>query len=655
MIDFGQVLNAFNDVRRELLGRRVVSGQSSDQRIDSLSGHWNGYLGSSALASATAASCLCVVAKATSDESRRDAYRSLARRTVAWLSACQNEDGGWGDTPKSPSRLAATMLVRACFHLADAAAAHAPALERAQRYIKEQGGLIELRRQCGRDKTLLALILTNCALAGLAAWSDVPPLAFEFSWLPQPMRRVLGLSTAGYAAPALVASGQARYFHRQPRNPLAWMARRLSLRTSMRVLQYMQPPSGGFFEAVPLTSFVVMSLASTGRVEHDVTRRGIGFILDAVRPDGSWAIDTNLAVRTTSLAVNALSAATGDVGALGCADWLLDCQQRDPSPLTRAAPGGWSWNASRGAAPTSGDTALALLALAVLAKSRTEGSRQRAVGSGQGTNGSLAFQPTADRLLSNPSEAAQRGIQWLLDVQNDDGGWATFSRGQRNLPLEQSAPDNTALAIRALHAWREEVGSRKNEEGSHASLPTAMQASIQRGLGFLVTSQRRDGSWPAVGFGNSAWPRNENPVCGTALVILAYRDLDLMDHPAVARGVQWLAANVDPGGGWGGGRGTSGAASVGASSVEETALALEALLSSGGNGGPAEAYMPVIEENVQWLISAVREGRHRQAAPIGLHLTGLWYDEAIYPLAFTVEALGQAVRRLAPHGKHPPL
>jgi squalene-hopene/tetraprenyl-beta-curcumene cyclase len=444
-------------------------------------------------------------------------------------------------------------------------------------------------------------------------------LAFELSWLPQPMRRVLGMSTAGYAAPAMVATGQARYFHRQPRNPLAWMARRLSVRTSMRMLQWMQPPSGGFFEAVPLTSFVVMSLASTGRCDHPVTRRGVGFLLDAVRPDASWPIDTNLAVRTTSLAVCALASASGDVGALGCTDWLLQCQQRDPNPLTRAAPGGWSWNAAMGAAPSSCDTAQALLALAVMLKS------------GGAT----------DAANDHVYEAADRGVEWLLEVQNDDGGWPLFSRGQRSLPSEQSAADNTAVVIRALNAWRKNMITEETNETNDAEAP--IEAAITRGLEFLSTSQRRDGSWSAVGFGNSSWPRNENPVCGTALALLAFRDLDMIDRPTAVHGLQWLAANVDPGGGWGGGRGPN----PGLSSVEETALALEALLAS----GPAQNYLPLVEENLQWLVKAVHEGRHRQAAPIGLHLTGLWYDEAIYPLAFTVAALGQAVRRMSGYVK----
>ena len=183
------------------------------------------------------------------------------------------------------------------------------------------------------------------------------------------MLRFLRLGVVSYALPALVAIGQARFFHRGPWNPATWLWRRLSVGRSLRVLDGMQPPSGGFLEAIPLTSFVVMSLASTGRVDHAVVRHGVSFLLSTVREDGSWPIDVNLAVWNTALATTALAAATGDVGALGCVDWLLQAQQQGVHPFTGSAPGGWGWTDAAGAVPDADDTAAALLALKVLAES----------------------------------------------------------------------------------------------------------------------------------------------------------------------------------------------------------------------------------------------------------------------------------------------
>ena len=69
----------------------------------------------------------------------------------------------------------------------------------------------------------------------------------------------------------------------------------------------MQSESGGFLEATPLTSFVVMSLAGMGMSDHPTVVRGIEFLLASVRSDASWPIDTNLATWNTTLAMKALT------------------------------------------------------------------------------------------------------------------------------------------------------------------------------------------------------------------------------------------------------------------------------------------------------------------------------------------------------------
>ena len=49
------------------------------------------------------------------DEQRECALSELIMGSVRWLARRQNADGGWGDTDKSPSNIATTMLVRAAF------------------------------------------------------------------------------------------------------------------------------------------------------------------------------------------------------------------------------------------------------------------------------------------------------------------------------------------------------------------------------------------------------------------------------------------------------------------------------------------------------------------------------------------------------------
>lgn len=593
MIEHHELRLAYHAARRDLLAERVPAG------------HWVGELSGSALSTATAVSALSVVAQYTSEPSRREACRQLSARGIDYLRRSQNEDGGWGDTDKSFSNIATTMLARAAFHLSGTAEDHADLLQRAQQYVEGQGGIPAVRRRYGKDKTFAVPILANSALAKLVPWHEVHALPFELACLPYRLLRFLRLPMVSYAVPALVAIGQAKYFHEKPRKLMRRLIRRLAIGKSLRTLERMQPTSGGFLEAVPLTSFVVMGLAATGRADHRVVRQGVKFLLSSLRADNAWPIDVNLATWNTTLAVNALAAATGEVGALSCLDWLLSCQHRQRHPFTHAAPGGWGWNDRSGAVPDVDDTSGALLALLGLQNSGAESNRPRI------------------------QAAAADGVRWLLNVQNADGGWPTFCRGWGALPFDRSAADLTAHAVRALSAWRESLSDDR-------VLP-----SIRRGLRYLAQQQRPEGSWTPLWFGNQHRPDEQNPVYGTARVLLAYRDLGEFHREPARRGLKWLAANRSIEGGWGS---ASGPDRGGPCSVEETALAVEALVSACRE----PELQPAVEGGLRWLIGAVSEGRHRQSAPIGFYFAKLWYHERLYPLVFTVGALGRAVRCLCP-------
>src|SRR5436305_940672 len=183
-----------------------------------------------------------------------------------------------GGTELGLSNVATTMLVKAAFCLTGLPPHRGGLLERADGYIEAKGGIAGLRRRYGRDKTFAAPILANCALAGVVSWREVSALPFELACLPQHWFRHLHLPVVSYAIPALVAIGQAKFHFDPPWYPLRWL-RRAVLEKSLRVLEQMQPPSGGFLEATPPTSFVVMSLAAIGHADHLVVRRGVEFLV----------------------------------------------------------------------------------------------------------------------------------------------------------------------------------------------------------------------------------------------------------------------------------------------------------------------------------------------------------------------------------------
>jgi len=597
------LLAAYARVRQELLSEAATVG------------HWTGELASSALSTATAISALSLVGRhgATDGpqawvtlEIRRKIH-DLILAGIDWLAARQNADGGWGDTDRSLSNIATTMLVRAAIHLTVLPAKHGDLLERANEYCKRRGEFDGVRRRYGRDKTFAVPILTNCALAGMVPWREVSSLPFELACVPQHWFRFLRLPVVSYAIPALVAIGQCRFFHRPPLNPLLRWIRRRSQAKSLRVLAQMQPPSGGFLEATPLTSFVVMSLASMDLVEHPVVKAGAQFLFDSVRPDGSWPIDTNLATWNTTLALNALAQQPDEPPPFlpECLQWVLRCQHRQQHPFTGAEPGGWGWTDLSGAVPDADDTPSAMLALAKYASQ-------------------IADQRALDAALS-------QGIEWLLGLQNSDGGWPTFCRGWGTLPFDRSSPDLTAHVIRAFYACLQ------RKLGDEQRVTTA----LERGFNYLSKVQRADGSWVPLWFGNQHHEHEENPIYGSARVLLAYRETGRMHLPSAQRCWSWLASQQNTDGGWGGGPNLERGKANGPvqSSIEETALTLEALLPAG-----ADATMQArIDKGLSWLIEQIQAGHHRDAAPIGFYFAKLWYYERLYPVIFSASALGRAV------------
>ncbi|HYV37497.1 MAG TPA: prenyltransferase/squalene oxidase repeat-containing protein [Gemmataceae bacterium] len=585
-------------------------------------GHWVGELSSSALSTATAISALALVQKHTGDT----IHQPLIDGGVAWLAANQNADGGWGDTVKSLSNISTTMLCRAALHLTGAVERERETTNRAERWLAERYGktpaeLAEaVRQRYGKDRTFSVPILTTCALAGLVSWDEVPPLPFELACFPQSWFRFLRLHVVSYALPALIAIGQCVYHHKKPWNPITRLLRWLARGKSLKVLRAIQPTSGGYLEATPLTSFVTMSLAACGLARGEVAQHAIHFLVRSVRPDGSWAIDTNLATWVTTLAVNAISV-SGEFGLLEkqaeLRDWLLQQQYKERHAYTGAAPGGWAWTDLPGGVPDGDDTPGAILALASISK---------------------------DCDLN----AVQAAVKWLINLQNNDGGSPTFCRGWGHLPFDRSGSDLTAHVLRALFWWRKETYRFENHSDTFLMVDDSPEIldqkvirrsyeCIHKGISYLARTQRPDGSWLPLWFGNQHAPDDTNPTYGTARVLAAYRDLSMMDTEPAQRGVHWLLDNQNDDGGWGGCKGCP-------SSIEETSLAVEVLLDAeSGRAKPQAA----VNKGLVWLVEQVESGGLQNPTPIGFYFAKLWYFEKLYPMIFAVGALGRARRKLA--------
>ena len=605
-MDLAALDRTISTLRARLLARRTPDG------------HWEGRLASSALSTATA-----IVALSLDEKIADRSHQQLIASGVSWLIANQNEDGGWGDTVVSASNLSTTVLCWAALSFApdlngssrvEAAcrerAQRVEGIDRATRWLTNHVG--DLRPDTlsdailgayGKDRTFSAPILTVLALTGRlgtsdSGWRFVPQLPFELAACPHRWFEWLRLPVVSYALPALVAIGQVRHHHQPTRNPpLAALRSSLMCRTR-DIAGRMQPESGGYLEATPLTAFVVMSLIAAGATRDRIVERGIGFLRASARPDGSWPIDTNLATWVTTLSVAALSA-SGDLAASdrnAIARWLRRQQVQQEHPFTHAKPGGWAWTNLSGGVPDADDTSGALIALRLL-----EGDGHR--------------------------DAAIAGIHWLLDLQNRDGGIPTFCRGWGALPFDRSAPDLTAHALEAWRAW-------------YPAMPVDTQRRIAqaraRAVSYLVKCQRADGSWIPLWFGNEEMPGHVNATYGTARVLAATKE-DESAQSARRRGLRWLLETQNADGGWGGGATRS--------SIEETSVALQALADE-----RSSECDEATQRGMHWLIAATNEGRDGPPAPIGLYFARLWYYEELYPLIFPLGALSRVRERFVRQG-----
>lgn len=554
--------------------QRLMRSRSED-------GLWRGTLSSSAISTAVSVFAL----------QRIDAvrYRPQIDAGVRWLRETMKADGTWGDSVESPSNMTATLLTYVSLY----AVGQAP--QESKEYLSRiLGGDSEealtkgVIRYYGRDLTFSVPILMMCALAGVVTdWKRIPPFPFELATLPQSFFRYLNLPVVSYAIPALIAIGICQMHHK---GGLFKPLRRLFVPKAMRVLLHMQPSDGGFLEAAPLTAFVSMCLSEGGFREHEVTQRCAQFLIETVRVDGSWPIDTNLSGWLTSLAAKVLPMESDTLPfTLHLSDLIKRNATTTVHPFTGAAPGGWGWSDLSGSVPDGDDTSGALVALHHL--NQGEGSTE-----------------------------VKNGLKWLMWLQNNDGGMPTFCKGWGKLPFDRSSPDITAHAILAMGLWLPSLEGR---------LKADVQKSLDRMLMWMekTLTVGDNCGWTPLWFGDQDAADEKAPVYGTATAI---DYLMSTQHPVATRLAQsqigFILRCQNEDGGWGGKKDVK-------SKVTYTCRALAALSHFPNQNEDAR------ERGWNYLYQRFRAGTLYDREPIGLYFSRLWYSEELYNVLFLLNAL----------------
>ena len=238
------------------------------------------------------------------------------------------------------------------------------------------------------------------------------------------------------------------------------------------------------------------------------------------------------------------------------AEWILSKQILGPGDWQvknkDAEPGGWAFEFRNDHYPDVDDTAFVLMALQrvkIPDEKRMEG-------------------------------AIRRGIQWLLSMQNRDGGWGAFDRdnsrryicnipfADHNAMIDPSTADVTARVLECLGRF-----------GWPAEHP-----AVQRAVKFLLQDQCDDGSW----FGR--W--GVNYVYGTSGVLRSFETVSLTAQEYCKRAVEWLRSVQKPDGSFGESLRSyhvESSKGQGNSTASQTAWGLIGLLAAAGPDDPASS------------------------------------------------------------------
>jgi squalene-hopene/tetraprenyl-beta-curcumene cyclase len=475
-------------------------------------------------------------------------------KACRYLLRHQLPEGGWAIYPGGPPEISAS--VKAYFALKIVGLSpDDPRMVRARAFILDAGGAqacnsftrfyLALLGQIGYEdcpsvppELVLIPSWLNFSLYAMSSWTRTIVVPLSIISALKPVRRLLP------------EQGIAELFREDlPRHPwrttrpflswtnfflaldgvLKWADRRLprswrepGLRAAHRWMVEHFENSDGLGAIFPPMIYTVIALECLGYERDSAPVRWAHQQLEdlLIEEDGEVRVQPCVSpVWDTAIATIALADAKLPAyhpALLGAVRWLLDKEVQIPGDWQVRRPGvepsGWHFQFRNEHYPDVDDTAMVLMAL------------QRSALTGS----------------APVKEATRRGVNWLLSMQNRDGGWAAFDVdinnqvltkvpfADHNAMLDPSCADITARIIEMLGT----LGYR----GDHPA--------IVRALDYLWRTQEPEGCW----YGR--W--GVNYLYGTWQVLQGLKAIDFpMDHPAVRKAADWLESVQQTDGGWG--------------------------------------------------------------------------------------------------------
>lgn len=227
----------------------------------------------------------------------------------------------------------------------------------------------------------------------------------------------------------------------------------------------------------------------------------------------------------------------------------------------------------------------------------------------------MALRAMKGVLANHPSyhKAWKRGLNWLLSMQNTEGGWPAFEKntdkkimklipfeGAEDFVVDAPTPDLTG---RVLQFLGKDAGLKKDNR------------QVKKAIKWLMKQQESNGSW----FGR--W--GISFIHGTSAAVLGLIAAGVPKRdPAILRAADWLLSIQNEDGGWGESAESDVRKeyiSLGASTPSQTAWALEMLIEI--NEKPTAE----INRGMEYLIESLAKKDWRNTYPTGGGIPGSAY------------------------------